>query len=149
MHSAYADGGDHRIVGCSGEEYRGSAPWAEIERSLARSLGATWQRGRDGRIDNPLDFYLVSFNPTIVIACAPGPSATGTPRVQYTDTFRRPLFIGTELACAKPEFWTTTPNGKLNPLAPISETERRIDFQGTVIALRQVSGRWLAFREGR
>lgn len=149
MYSSYAEGADHRYIGCDGKEYRGDEPWATIERSLAESAIATsWTRGYDGRVNNPLDLYLVSFSPNIVIACTPAGRAREFPSLD-SKVFNRPLIIGTQLSCQNPEHWTTVPGGVSNSLKALNETERRLEFQGTVVTLKREGNKWVAVREAR
>lgn len=149
MHSAYAEGGEHRYVGCDGKEYHGDEPWASIEYGLAKSpIAMNWTKGYDGRINNTLDFYLVSFNPNIVIACTPAGRTREFPSLD-SKVFERPLVIGTQLGCQNLESWTTVPGGASNSLKPVSETERMLEYKGTVITLKREGSKWFASREVR
>lgn len=149
MYSAYAEGGEHRYVGCNGKEYRGEEPWTSIEKGLVQSQFTTnWSKAYDGRIKNTLDFYLVSFNPNIVIACAPNGRAREFPSLD-SKVFERPLIIGTELSCQNPESWMTVPDGTINTVKVVSDTERMLEYKGTVITLKRNGSTWFAFREKR
>ena len=147
MHSSYADGGEQRYVDCAGKEYRRDEPWHSIEKRLADSdVAVQWPKDYDRRIKNPLDFYLVSLMPNIVIACAPPTSAKTYPSID-SKVFTRGLVISTELNCSSPELWTTVPEVQLQQLAKTSDLERQLVVGTVEIKLVRVGEKWLAIRK--